>query len=168
MKTRLYFSLIASLASCSCFLMAADTPKTAASPTTQRVVKLISTSGDERAPFGGRGFGRGPGGGRNNPAANANQPPVPYLVVTPPEGGQPVKLLVTDEYKRKLPSIESERGNLITITIKTGSLGSELVTGATAFDGPKALKRPDVFIYDGIGQEKMGVQMFTAAKLSKF
>ena len=168
MKSRLYFSLIATFAFFSPYLMAADTPRPTASPTTQRVVKLISTSGDDRTPFGGRGFGRGPGGGRNNPPANANQPTVPYMVVTPPEGGQPVKLLVTDEYKRKLPSLEGERGNLITITIKVGSLGSELVTGATAFDGPKELKRDNVFIYDGIGQEKMGVQMFTSAKLSKF
>ncbi len=168
MKPRLYFSMIATVAICSSYLLAAETAKPASPATTQRVVKLISTSGDERAPFGGRGFGRGPGGGRNNPPAIANQPAVPYLVVTPPEGGQPVKLLVTDEFKRKLPSLEGERGNLITITIKIGSLGSELVTGATAFDGPKELKRADVFIYDGVGQEKMGVQTFTAAKLSKF
>lgn len=168
MKPQLYFSVIAIIALFSSYLLAADAPKPASSPTTQRVVKLISTSEDERVPFGGRGFGRGPGGGRNIPPQNPNQPTVPYLVVTPPEGGQPVKLLVTDEYKRKLPSLEGERGNLITITIKTGSLGSELVTGATAFDGPKSLKNSDVFIYEGIGQEKMGVQTFTAAKLSKF
>ena len=169
MKPRLFgFALSVSLFVFCVALRAAEAPKPP-SPTTQRVVKLISTSGDERLPFGGgRNTGRGPGTpGRNN-TANNNQPAPAYIIVTPPEGGQPVKLLVTDEFKRKLPGLANDRGELITVTVKFGSLGSEMVTAATLFDGNKALKDPHVYIFEGIGQQKVGIQAFTAAKLSKF
>lgn len=170
MKPRLSGFALASLLMFTLSARGADSVKPPTSPTTQRVVKLISTSADERAPFGGRGFNRGPGGGgpgRNNPPGN-NQPAASFMVVTAPEGGQPVKLLVTDEFRRKLPSLSGERGELINITVKAGTLGTEMVSAASPFDGPKFLKNPKVYLYDGIGQQRVGVQIFTTAKLSRF
>jgi molecular chaperone GrpE (heat shock protein) len=141
-------------------LPAAETPKTPTPATTQRVVKLLETRSNIGAVMS-----RGPGAGRT---PDTSQTVTAYLIVTPPDGGAPAKLLISDDLRRKISSLFPLRGELITITVKPGSLGGEIVTDAVAFDGPKSLQHPKVFIFDGVGQQKIGVQTFTTAKLSKF
>jgi hypothetical protein len=148
----------------------------AAPPVNERVVRLITTSAEARPAFGrfgGRGrFGGGNNGGNNNnnTGGGGTAPGAAgYVVVTPAEGGVPVKLMVADDVRRKLGSLGGQLGELVTITFNSGSAaGTEIVTAVVPFDGPKELKRPQAFIFDGMGQQKIGVQTFTAARLSKF
>jgi hypothetical protein len=149
---------------------AADKP--AEPPHQQKVVKLVATSAD-RPDFGrGRGMGgggrNGNGPGRNAPTDATTPPPAGYVVVAPPEGGQPVRLTVTDDFRRKLPGVSNLRGELVTITLKPASAGDPIASSVVAFDGPKALKSPKAYVFDGVGEQKVGVQTHATAKLSKF
>ena len=172
LRARLVLTLVVGL---SALVRGADTPKksttAAATPTNERVVRLITSSAEFRPTFGrfgGRGrFGGGNNGGNNNSGTTPNAPG--YIVVTPAEGGVPVKLTVVDDVRRKLGSLSGQLGELVTITFNpaTGA-GAEIVTAVVPFDGPKELKRASAYIFDGIGQQKVGVQTFTTARLSKF
>lgn len=139
-----------------CLAQASPSPKA-----NQRVVKLVSTSEDMRFGGFGRGFGRGPGGpgvpgggGGDNDA---------YIVVAPPEGGKPVRLNVTAEYRRRLGSLGGERGELVTIT-----LAGEQVSGVTKFEGPRELKNPNTYVFDGLAQKTIAGAARPTVKLSRF
>src|SRR5688500_19219410 len=43
-----------------------------------------------------------------------------YLLVAPADGGAPVKLILTEEARRKIITVAAERGDLVSITVKTG------------------------------------------------
>lgn len=173
-------SLVLLLVVCqAAVLRGAETPKkatTAAAPTNERVVRLITTSAEVRPALGrmARGrFGGGNNGGNNNNNTGGGGGNVlgasGYVVVTSPEGGVPAKLTVADDVRRKLDSLGGQLGELVTITFNAGSAaGTEIVTAVVPFDGPKELKRTQAYIFDGIGQQKVGVQTFTTARLSKF
>jgi hypothetical protein len=124
---------------------AADNPKpTGVAAAETRVVKLLGTSSEF--------------------AGNVS---TTYIFVAPADGGPPAKMVLTDDVRRKISSLYAERGELITITVKSGSLGSDIVTSAVPFDGPKGLKSIKAFVFEGMGESKVGAQTYTVAKLSR-
>ena len=54
-----------------------------------------------------------------------------YVFVAPADGGPAAKMVLTDEVRRKMSSLYAERGELITITVKSGSLGSDIVSSGS-------------------------------------
>src|SRR2546430_10237484 len=117
----------------------ADPTKTA--DAVQRTVKLITTTSENTAE---------------------------YILVTPPEGGAPIKLLLTGEARKKYSSLFMLRGELIDVTVKPGGQATDMVTAVAKFDGPRELKSPKAFVYDGMNEQKVGQQMMTLVKLSRF
>jgi hypothetical protein len=140
------------------WLLAGFASKAAEPPRTpsQRVVKLIATSEDVRFGMTDR-FGRGTGTGRD-----ADAPA--YVVVAPPEGGKPHRLTVIPEFRRRLASLD--RGDLVTLTL-SGAAG-DLVTAINKFEGPRALKASNTYLFDGFAQATVKGQARQAIKLSKF
>lgn len=122
---------------------AADTPRPAAGE--NRIVKLLAIS---------TGYS----------AAGTTT----YLQVAPADGGAPTKMVVTEDARKKLGPLYNQRGELISITVRpAGGVGSDVVTAAAPFDGPKAFKSPRAFTFEGLSEQKVGVQTFTTAKLSR-
>lgn len=151
----------------NCLLLAVAIPLSAQPPkpsSSQKVVKLISTSEDARFGGFGRGFGRGGFGGGGGGRGGAEDPNAPaYIVVTTPEGGKPVRLNVTAEFRRRLASIAQEKGELVNITL-TG----ESVSSVTRFEGPKELKNPHTYTFEGLVEKTTGAASRPVVKLSRF
>jgi hypothetical protein len=118
---------------------AADPPKTA--DPVQRTVKLIMNS-SENAAY--------------------------YIFVTPPEGGAAIKLLLTGDARNKYSSLFMLRGELIDITVKPGGQATDMVTAVSKFSGPRELKSPKAFVFEGLAEQKVGQQMLSVVKLSRF
>src|SRR6478672_5894324 len=85
---------------------AADTPKPP--DTVQRTVKLVTTTSDAGAQ---------------------------YILVSPPEGGASVKLLLSGDAKKKYSSLFTLRGELINVTVKPGGQATDMCTAIDKFDG---------------------------------
>ena len=118
---------------------AADTPKPP--DTLQRTVKLVTTTSDAGAQ---------------------------YIVVSPPEGGASVKLLLSGDAKKKYSSLFTLRGELINVTVKPGGQSTDMCTAVAKFDGPRELKSPKAYIFQGTSEQKVGLQTMTVAKLTRF
>jgi hypothetical protein len=90
-----------------------------------------------------------------------------WVVVTPPEGGQAVKLMMTDECRKSArgPALGSR---LVWVTARPGPRGIDMATSVAPFDGPKELESPTAYQFDGIAEEKVGATTVTVARLSKF
>src|SRR5260221_14466781 len=82
-----------------------------------------------------------------------------YILVTPPEGGAAIKLLLTGDARNKYSSLFMLRGELIDITVKPGGQATDMVTAVSKFSGPRELKSPKAFVFDGMGEQKVGQQM---------
>src|SRR5437763_9846803 len=79
-----------------------------------------------------------------------------YIIVTPAEGGPSVRLVLTGDAKRKYVSLLNGRGELFNVTIKPGGGdGNDLCTAVAPFDGPKGLKSPRAWLFDGRGEQKL-------------
>src|SRR5258706_4415483 len=119
---------------------AADAPK--APETAQHTVKLVMTMSE---------------------GANAQ-----YIYVSPPEGGASVKLLVSGDAKKKYSSLFTLRGELINVTVKAGGQATDMVTAIDKFDGPREMKSPKAYVFEGTSEQKVGLQQMTVAKLTRF
>src|SRR5688572_26302879 len=93
--------------------------------------------------------------------------PEGWVVVTPPEGGPAVRLMMTDEC-RKTARGPGPGSRLVWVTARPGVKGIEMATSVSPFDGPKELESPTAYQFDGVAEEKLGASSVTVAKLSKF
>jgi hypothetical protein len=97
-----------------------------------------------------------------------NQSDARYIWITAPEGGPPVKLLLTGDAKQKYAALYQHKGELIDITVKPGGQATDMVTSISKFKGPGGLKSPRAYLYQGTDERKLGTQPQTVVKLSRF
>jgi len=101
--------------------------------------------------------------------APASEAQTEYIFVSPPEGGQPVKLLLTGDAKKKFGALFQHRDELIDITVKPGGgQATDMVTSLSSFKGPAGMKSPRAYIFDGLSERKLGTQSQPVIKLSRF
>jgi hypothetical protein len=94
---------------------------------------------------------------------------VQYAFVTPAEGGPNLRLALVGDAQKEYLAMLKGRGELFNVTIKPGGGdGTDLCTAIAPFDGPKGLKSPKAWIFDGRGEHKIGVQMPETVKLKRF
>jgi hypothetical protein len=129
------------LAAAALPLRAADAPK-AATAAGQHVVRYVATLGE-----------------------SADGVNTLYLYFTPADGGAIRKLAIAGNAQQKV--VFSDRGDLIRVTLKPGPSGSDVVASAVPFDGPKGLKSPRAYVFEGLGEQKVGVQTHATAKLTR-
>jgi hypothetical protein len=92
-----------------------------------------------------------------------------YILVSPPEGGASVKLLLSGDAKKKYSSLFTLRGELINVTVKPGGgQSTDMCTAIEKFDGPREMKFPKAYIFEGTSEQKVGQQMMTVAKFTRF
>ena len=152
----LFFVVIASVCfeSLVSIALAADAPDAKASR--PQLVKLISTSADGFGGFGGFGGGRGD---RN-----------PWVVVTPLEGGKPLRLPVPEAYAKRLEPFANSPGQLVHITVtavaKNGTT-TETVTDIAKYEGDAAITLPGVYQFDTLTPGGTDGKPPATVKLSK-
>ena len=91
-----------------------------------------------------------------------------YVWVSAPEGGPPVKLLLTGDARKKFGDLFQIRDELLDVTVKPGGQATDMVTSISKFKGPAGLKSPRAFLFDGVTERKLGTQTQTVVKLSRF
>jgi hypothetical protein len=101
--------------------------------------------------------------------APASEAETEYIFVSPPEGGRPIKLLLTGDAKKKFGALFQHRDELIDITVKPGGgQATDMVTSLSSFKGPAGMKSPRAYIFDGLSERKLGTQSQPVIKLSRF
>jgi hypothetical protein len=100
--------------------------------------------------------------------ATSSEAGAQYIIVSPPEGGTTVKLLLSGDAKKKYSSLFTLRGELINVTVKSGGgQSTDMVTAVEKFDGPREFKSPKAYVFDGTSEQKVGLQTMTVAKLTR-
>jgi hypothetical protein len=138
---------------------------------TEVVAKLIATSLDvQRVPArGGIGMRRGPWNARNGASDAGGGPAAGFVILTPPDGGAPVRLVVADDLRRKLASLAPLRGELVNVRVQTDVTdGGSLASAIVAFDGPRVLQRRRVYVFEGVTRQKENGHTTVTVRLSKF
>jgi len=91
-----------------------------------------------------------------------------YIFVSAPEGGQPIKVMLTGEAKKKYSALYQHRDELIDITVKSGGQATDMVTSLASFKGPAGMRSPRAYVFEGLSERKLGTQSQAVVKLSRF